>query len=120
MTAQPEFMGEYADGYFAWEHTDTFAGQANYCWVKRGLIHAPEPDETWTHDDKTALERRICRAAKRAAGLTGVRCRREDMGDTVAYYPYGSCTVLFVMFGECWIDGTPAEVEAAKAEAVRA
>ena len=68
-----------------WEYTDTFSGEANYSWVRRGELGA-------------ANERGAIRDAKRAAGLSGVRCRKLDMGDTIALYPVGSCTVLFLTF----------------------
>ena len=73
---------------YEYEYTDTFAGEANYAWVHRGTVEAP--------NDRTAVRR-----AKAAVGLTGVRCRREEWGGTViALYPVGSCTVLFVTWGE--------------------
>lgn len=27
---------------YEYEYTDTFAGEANYCWVKRGKVAMPE------------------------------------------------------------------------------
>jgi hypothetical protein len=42
------------------------------------------------------FERELMRKAKAAVGLTGVRGRKESFGDTIAFYPYGSCTVLFI------------------------
>jgi hypothetical protein len=67
------------------EYTDTFGGQANFCWV---------------HRDRVAAETELgaVRKAKACMGLTGVPCRRESSGDTTALYPRGSCTVLFVTF----------------------
>ena len=56
---------------FEIEYTDTFGGEANYLWVRRATIEA-------------------------ALGLTGLRCRRSDLGETLALYPVGMCTVLFV------------------------
>ena len=53
-----------------WEYTDTFGGEANYAWCKRGTFPA--------HDD--ASDRRIVCAAKLAAGLNGCRCKRETLG----------------------------------------
>ena len=53
------------------EYTDTFGGEANYCWVKR---------------------------AKAKMGLTGVRGKRFDHGDMIEFRPYRSCTVLFVTY----------------------
>lgn len=118
MTNGP-FTGESADHYFRWEFTDTFGGEANYSWVRRGLIYAPHgPDESFSHEDRQRYEARVCRAARKAAGLTGVRSKRSYYGDCVRYDQ--GCTVLFVDLGECWIDGTPDEVAAAKADAVEA
>jgi hypothetical protein len=68
------------------EYTDTFAGEANYSWVRRAEIELPEG----------ATDRQLVRAAKAAIGLTGVRCRKEDYGDSVTLRPIGSCTVVFI------------------------
>lgn len=86
------------------EYTDTFGGEANYCWVERATITMPE----LTHygfdgalgytKANERMKRHLMRKAKAAMGLTGVRGRREDQGDTVAFYPYGSATVMFVSF----------------------
>ena len=66
------------------EQTDTFGREANYSWVKR-----------WnTKKELTNL------LAKKLAGLTGVRCRREDMGDLIALYPVGYCQVVFIGYSE--------------------
>ena len=50
------------------EHTDTFAGEANYSWLHRYEIEAP--------GDISDLA--LVRRAKRAAGHNGVRCRRVE------------------------------------------
>lgn len=68
------------------EYTDTFGGEANYCWVKRATITAPD-------DASRAL---IMRRAKAAIGLTGSRGRTADFGDTIEFRPHGFCTVMFV------------------------
>jgi hypothetical protein len=68
---------------YIFEYTDTFGGQANYCWSRRGEVQA--------RDEKQAV-----RLAKKALGLNGVRCRKETLSETIALYPRGSCTVLFV------------------------
>lgn len=70
------------------EYTDTFGGQANYCWCRRELLDLP--------DDAT--DRQIVRAGKAAVGLTGVRCRTYSHGDMWEIRPYGMCTVLFIMW----------------------
>lgn len=71
---------------FKVEYTDTFSGEANYTWVECATIEAPDSITD------TALMRR----AKASVGLTGVRGRRMDMGDTIEFKPYGTCTVLFI------------------------
>lgn len=68
------------------EYTDTYAGEANYGWVRRATFELPA----------NATDLQIVRAAKKRLGLAGVRCTREDMGDTIVLRPLGSCTVLFV------------------------
>lgn len=68
------------------EYTDTFGGEANYSWVRRGEVEISEGTSDLT----------LVRRVKKALGLEGVRCRREEFGDTIALYPSGSCTVVFV------------------------
>jgi hypothetical protein len=68
------------------EYTDTFGGEANYSWVKRKELRVPDG----------LSELALVRRAKAWAGLTGVPCRRVDLGDLIALYPHGSCTVLFI------------------------
>ena len=84
------------------ELTDTFGGEANYSWVNRQSVTMPELTHYgydgargYTKANK-AFERELMRKAKAAVGMTGVRGKREDIGDTVAFYPYGSRTVLFI------------------------
>lgn len=72
------------------EYTDTYGGQANYCWVKRGRIETPERA-------KRAL---VMRRAKAAVGLSGVRGRVEDFGDMLEFRPYGMATVMFVNYDD--------------------
>ena len=71
---------------FKFEYTDTFGGDANYSWVKRYEIELPE------NISDLALMRR----AKSWAGLTNVRGRSENYGDSLSFYPRGYATVLFV------------------------
>lgn len=68
---------------YSWEYTDTFGGEANYCWIRRGKVSA--------RNDRHAM-----RLAKAAAGISGLRGKRYDFGDSVELRPYGMCTVLFV------------------------
>jgi hypothetical protein len=71
------------------EYTDTFGGEANYCWVRRATV-----------DGKG--KRSILRRARAALGLTGVRGRiTADFGDEWHWVPRGCCTVLMVR----WDDG---------------
>ena len=67
------------------EYTDTFGGEANYCWVKRATLTLPVG----------ISDRAIMRRAKAAMGLTGMRGRTESQGDGFRFVPYGSCTVMF-------------------------
>lgn len=67
------------------EYTDTFGGEANYCWVKRATLTLPVGTS-----DKVVMRR-----AKAAMGLTGIRGRTESYGDGHRFVPYRSCTVMF-------------------------
>jgi hypothetical protein len=72
---------------FTCEYTDTFNGEANYSWVRRATIEAPED----------ATRATIMRRAKAALGLTGVRMRTiRDHGDLIEARPYCMCTVMFI------------------------
>ena len=71
------------------EYTDTFGGEANYCWVRRA------------HIAETGLsERAVVRRAKAWAGLTGVRCEVASYGDAIEIRPSGMATVLFATWAE--------------------
>ena len=71
---------------FESEYTDTFGGEANYSWVRRRKFTAPAD----------ASDRTVMRRARAAHDFQGVRGRWETLGETLAFYPSGSCTVLFV------------------------
>jgi hypothetical protein len=71
---------------FQFEYTDTFGGEANYSWVKREYVDLPP----------TATDRELVRAAKKWAGLTGMRCETDNFGETIAIRPRNMATVLFV------------------------
>jgi hypothetical protein len=71
------------------EYTDTFGGEANYSWVRRAIIELP--------DDAT--DRSIVIKAKAALGITGVKCQRESLGETIVLKPCGACTIIFITFG---------------------
>ena len=69
------------------EYTDTFAGEANYSWVRRAEVELPDG----------ATDRAIVRAGKAALGLTGTRCRTVNHGDSWELRPVGSLTVAFLV-----------------------
>lgn len=88
------------------EYTDTFAGEANYSWVRRATVTMPELTQ-YGYDGGTnyakanrRFERELMRRAKAAVGLTGVRGVRSSHGDMLEFRPYGSATVLFVNYRE--------------------
>ena len=72
------------------EHTDTFGGEANYCWVNRETIEL----------DNNATDRQIVIAAKKVLGMTGVKCRKEDWSDTLVLRPIGIHQIIFITFEE--------------------
>lgn len=86
------------------EYTDTFGGEANYCWVKRAVVSVPElthygytgsTDGSYAKANR-ARQRQLMRLAKAEMGLTGVRGRTYAMGDTIEFRPYRMCTVMFI------------------------
>lgn len=86
------------------EYTDTFGGEANYCWVRRAKVTMPEMTY-YGYDESTngsyprakrIYDRELMRRAKAAVGITGARGRRDDYGDTLEFRPYRCATVMFV------------------------
>lgn len=75
-----------------YEITDTFAGDANYSWVKRGVIKGKEKESF----SNLAAVRRV----KREIGWAGIRCKTMDCGDKIELRPYGECIVCFITFNE--------------------
>lgn len=75
--------------FITWEaeYTDTFAGEANYNWVKRAEFQLP----------KDASNRSIVMRAKKELGLTGARCKTSDFGEGFELRPVGYCMVAFVL-----------------------
>lgn len=74
-----------------YELTDTFGGEANYSWVKHGVIPAREGED---YSDLAAVRR-----VKKAIGWNGMRCRVEsDGGDGLVLRPAGLCQVCFITF----------------------
>ena len=93
---------------YSYEYTDTFSGQANYSWVKRGTVSVPElvhyrytgsTDGSYSKANKAQM-REVMRLVKAQLGLTGVRGIRESWGYCEVFRPYRSNTVLFVEFKE--------------------
>jgi hypothetical protein len=68
------------------EVTDTFGGEANYCWVRRERINPPEQPS----------RRSLVRQAKAFAGWTGLRADVSDIGDMIEIRPRGLCQICFV------------------------
>lgn len=88
------------------EYTDTFAGEANYCWVTRATVIMPELTH-YGYDGGTnyaaankRFTRELMQRAKAAVGLSGVRGKRESWGDLEVFRPYRSATILFVQYVE--------------------
>ena len=69
------------------EYTDTFGDQANYCWVLRATFDAPAD----ASDDDLIVAAEIALDVTLLNGF-----KRETMGDILAVYPHGECTVLFI------------------------
>ena len=67
------------------EYTDTFDGEANYCWVKREELCLPCGLSNLA----------IMRRAKAAMGISGMRGQSSCNGDSWEFRPYRSCTVMF-------------------------
>lgn len=67
------------------ELTDTYAGEANYAWVKRARLTIPA----------RTSRRGVMRRAKAAMGITGERGRSDAYGDYWTFRPYGRCVVMF-------------------------
>lgn len=68
------------------EHTDTFAGEPNYCWVRRHKFEAAD----------NASRRTLVMRAKELCGLTGHRCDVTEYGDDITIKPHDFHEVVFV------------------------
>ena len=73
-----------------YEITDTYGGEANYSWVRRGEIQC-KPGENYS--DLAAVRR-----VKKAAGWENLRCKRENYGNMIVLRPYGQCIIMFIKF----------------------
>ena len=88
------------------EYTDTFAGEANYAWVRRATVTMPELTH-YGYDGGTnyvkankVYQRELMKRAKAAMGLTGVRGVTHHYGDMSEFRPHRMCTVLFVTYAD--------------------
>ncbi len=86
------------------EYTDTYGGEANYSWVRRTSITMPELTH-YGYDGganyvkaSRVFKRELMRRAKAAFGLTGVRGVKDDCGSLIEFRPYGSATVMFIVY----------------------
>ena len=71
------------------EHTDTFNGEANYCWVR---------SYSFPIGDRSPLS--IVRKAKKLIGINGMKCKVSDIGDMIEIRPIGTNTIAFITFQE--------------------
>lgn len=91
---------------YQYEYTDTFAGEANYSWVKRGTVSVPELTHygyTGSTDGSYAKANKrqntqLIRMVKKELGLSGVRGKTEELGGVIEFRPYGMATVLFIEY----------------------
>jgi hypothetical protein len=89
---------------YRFEYTDTYGGEANYCWVRRGIVTVPELTRygyDGTQGYPAAYKRRarhITRLVKACLGISGLRGKRSDYGDMTRIDFPG--TVLFIEYCE--------------------
>lgn len=91
---------------YEYEYTDTYGGEANYCWIKRGHVTMPELTHygyTGSTDGSYArairiANRELMKAVKARLGLNGVRGVTTNHGDVIAFRPYRCATVLFINY----------------------
>jgi hypothetical protein len=88
LPTKEQFAQNEKDGLqtFEVEVTDTFGGEANYSWVHRETFHC----------DGTKSDTHIVRAAKKAAGYTGVKCKRTLVGEMIQLDVVGQCVRIFI------------------------
>lgn len=79
------------------EHTDTYGGEANYCWVNRRTIKLASPADPLCKRHRAKVKR----LAKAAVGLTGVLGTWDDYGDQLTFRPRGLCQIIFVNWHDC-------------------
>lgn len=71
------------------EWTDTFAGEANYCWVDRYIVEAP------------SIQRAMTIAKQHRYVAPVPRDRRQNYGDMLRADMIGACVVCFVDWHDC-------------------
>ena len=71
---------------FTATHTDTFGGEANFSWVRRGEFEAPD-------DAPISL---LVRRAKKSLDIRGVRHTTTNYGGEIVIRLAGYCQVVFV------------------------
>lgn len=71
---------------YSYTMTDTFGGEPNFAWARRGELELPEG----------ASDLALVRRVKRELGMEGVRCRKENWGETLVLRPIEQCVVVFV------------------------
>jgi hypothetical protein len=86
------------------ELTDTLAGEANYCWVKRKRITMPDlthygydGGSNYAKANKV-FQRELTKRAKASVGLTGVRGVMYHHGDMSEFRPYGLSVVMYINY----------------------
>jgi len=86
------------------EVTDTFAGEANYAWVRRAAVTMPELTH-YGYDGSTnyskanrVFNRELMKRAKAKVGWTGKRGVTMAQGDSIEFRPYRECTVMFITY----------------------
>lgn len=72
-----------------YELTDTFGGEANYSWVKRGKI----PKGNKAFSNLAAV-----RAVKKEIGWNGLRSKTYEYGDYITIIPQGICQICYIDF----------------------
>ena len=87
---------------YSYEMTDTFGGEANYSWCKRGTVatgnitdYGFDGSHGYCRASKLMRAHAI-REVKSRLDLTGTRCDREMWGETIVLRPRGTATVIFI------------------------
>jgi hypothetical protein len=70
------------------ELTDTFGGEANYCWVKRASFDVPAD----------GTDRQAIRRAKALLDLSGIRHTKDSYGEGIVLNFPNRCMVAFLSY----------------------